>query len=157
MGKQADGIDWGRIPPERRGRWGRFLYRQRWSHGRQTQDAVRESLGRIGHPLSEAYYSDFETGKAIPSPDWQDVFRRLWDAEPEPDLGPAPQPAASGDLSALIAAIDRNTAALTAAIERVADPAVLTEVVVRTMLATLRASGALASSEERSGSGALPR
>jgi hypothetical protein len=68
-----------------------------------TQDDVRATLARMGHPLSESYYSDFEGGKTVPSPEWQDVFRRLWDDAPEIEAQPEPQPvAATGDVAHLL-------------------------------------------------------
>lgn len=37
----------------------------------------------MGHPISEAYYGDFERGKAVPNADWQAVFKRLWGSLPD--------------------------------------------------------------------------
>lgn len=107
---------WGKVPPERRGIWGRFL---RIKRGDDTQEAVREALHRMGRPISSAYYSDFESGKTVPNEDWQAVFERLYGERPsEPEPPPVyEQP----DLSALIAVLDRQAQAidrLAAALER---------------------------------------
>lgn len=148
------GPDWKRIPPERRGRWGRFLVEQRWAHGDLTQTAVRDMLAKMGAELSGPYYSDMETGKAIPSAYWQDVFKRLWNAEPAEDE-PVVTEGGPADLSALVAALDRQTAAINALVERFADPAETAAVVAQTVLAMLRANGVLGESPGRSESAAL--
>lgn len=105
-----DVTDWGRIPPERRGRWGRWLYAMRWRHDRMTQEAVRETLARMGSPLSAPYYSDFEGGRATPNDDWQAVFRRLWDGEPAPEPEAVAEPAS--ELAALVSRLDRLAVAM---------------------------------------------
>lgn len=102
-----DVTDWGRIAPERRGRWGRWLYAMRWRHDRTTQDAVRETLAKMGAPLSAPYYSDFEGGRATPNEEWQAAFRRLWDSEPAAELADA-EPAPAADLAALLARLDEQ-------------------------------------------------
>lgn len=108
---RAEGVNWGRIPPERRGRWGRWLYLQRWNAGRQTQDSVRATLEKIGHPISVAYYSEMESGKTIPNEEWQTVFVRLWGSPPEAE---PEQPEVASDTAALIAAMTAQTEAITA-------------------------------------------
>jgi len=100
------GPDWKRIPPERRGRWGRFLVEQRYAHGDLTQVAVRDMLDKMGEPLSGPYYSDFETGKSTPSAHWQAVFTRLWNAAPDEEEAVSVAPAASGDIAQLVSAIE---------------------------------------------------
>ena len=62
--------------------------------------------------------------------------------------------AAPPDVSALVAALDRQTAAINALVERLGDPSETAAVVAQTVMAMLRASGVLASSPERSESGA---
>lgn len=102
--------DWGRIPPERRGRWGRWLYAQRWLHDRMTQDALRETLAKMGHPMSAPYYSDFEGGRAIPNDEWQAVFVRLWGTEPPPEQQEAAT--STGDMAALVTELREQNAHL---------------------------------------------
>lgn len=168
---KREGPNWGRVPPERRTRWGRFLVWQRYLHDDQTQANVRETLSKMGHSLSPAYYSDMETGKVDPIPDeWQDRFRRLWDAEPEPE--PETQVAAGPDLAALIAsnkavvdAVDsqtqelervwRSITDLAAAIrESRLDPGDLAEAIGGALQGVIQPLGGTASGDERSGSDA---
>lgn len=87
------------VPKDRRGLWGNWLVEQRAAHGRQTQKAVRDTLDKMGHPISEAYYGDFERGKSTPSAEWQEVFGRLWGSLPVP----LPEPEHQPDLAAAIA------------------------------------------------------
>lgn len=74
-----------------------------------TQVEVRQLLKAASSALSGAYYSDFETGNAVPNDQWQEVFKRLWNAEPEVDEEPAP----TGDLADLVAALRAQTDAIT--------------------------------------------
>lgn len=89
------------VSSDRRGVWGRWLVQQRKAHGDLTQEAVRSMLAKMGHPISEAYYGDFERGKVNPpSPEWQDVFKRLWGELPEAEPSQA--------VSALQSAADQS-------------------------------------------------
>ena len=88
---------WGRTPPEKRGVWGRFL---RIKRGEQTQSAVRQTLAQMGRPLSGAYYSDLENGRADVNDDWAAVFVRLYGEGPSETEAPSPAP--DSDLAALI-------------------------------------------------------
>ena len=112
MGHIEGGINWGRIPPERRGRWGRWLYQKRWENGRQTQNSVRATMAKMGSPISPSYYSEIEGG-TVPNEDWQAVFIRLWGSEPPPE----PQPAPTDTRDAVVANLQALTAAMTAQAE----------------------------------------
>lgn len=151
MPKNAAEPKWGRIPPERRGRWGRFLMWQRFLNGDQTQETVRATLLGMGEEISGPYYSDFETGKATPNTYWQGVFTRLWNAQPEPEPDPAAPTSAAPDLTDLIAAMARQSETVTALLDELRaerrERASLTETVeelkrqLRDLAATLREGG----------------
>jgi uncharacterized coiled-coil protein SlyX len=115
---------WGKVPPERRGRWGRFL---RIKRGSRTQEDVRLTLEQLGRPLSAAYYSDFESGKTVPNEDWQAVFERMYGETPveEPISNGADPRAAdfaglAAEQSVLIARQNELLAAQVQVLERIA-------------------------------------
>jgi hypothetical protein len=102
--QRVDSVNWGRIPPERRGRWGRWLYLERWNAKRQTQESVRATLAKMGNEISPSYYSEIESGKTTPNADWRAVFERLWgsSADDWDDPWDAPPVSTEGDLAAAI-------------------------------------------------------
>jgi uncharacterized coiled-coil protein SlyX len=116
---------WGKVPPERRGRWGRFL---RVKRGSRTQEDVRLTLEQLGRPLSAAYYSDFESGKTVPNDDWQAVFERMYGETPaEEPIPPSADPrnadfaSLAAEQSVLIARQNDLLAAQAEVLERIAE------------------------------------
>lgn len=130
--RTPDGIDWGKVPPERRTPWGRFLVRMRYENGKDdpvsgkrvplTQAEVLRRLETLGRQVDPSSYSQMETGRRDVATDLQAVFVRLYGRGPEdqPD-----EPAGAGetapDLGRLLAALTSQTEAMTALVTRVAD------------------------------------
>jgi hypothetical protein len=102
-------IDWGRVPPERRGVWGRWLYVMR---GERSQAAIRELMADLGQPISESYYSELETGNKKPKEPYTSVLIRLHGSDPEEWDDPWAAPRQAEDTSDLVAVIRAQTEAI---------------------------------------------
>lgn len=110
------GFHWDRFPPERRGRWGRFLYVMRWEHGKDdpitgnriplTQEAVFAKVAALGRKINPTSYSQMESGRHDVNEEWAGVFERLWNATPDPDAAASVAPTATGDVATLLRAIE---------------------------------------------------
>lgn len=112
--RTPEGIDWGKFPPERRGRWGSFLLRMRYEAGKDdpatgkripiTQAEVLRRLEGLGRQVDETSYSLLETGRRDVSADLEAVFIRLYGRGPDEPSG-APAPVAPSDIGALVPAL----------------------------------------------------
>lgn len=119
MGIKAAGLDWGRVPPERRTRWGRWL---RVKRGADSQETVLRMLDKMGRPMGGSYYSEMETGSAPVNDDWQAVFTRAYGESANDWDDPwdkAPQE--SGDVLAAIRALTAATEAQAAAMREIVE------------------------------------
>lgn len=104
---------------EPRGRWSRFLIRQRELRGwtqREAFERLREGL-HLG-PESRTSYGNLERDTRQPTPDEAAFLARFYGAEPTDEPEAEPGVLTVVDLAPVVAAIDRQTAALTAFAEK---------------------------------------
>lgn len=99
------------VTDEQRGRYGRWLRKERLSRG-WSPEQVRERVQGLGYRVGPSSYAEWESGRKRPSKDAVPYFVELYRSEPEPEETPA-GPVPTGENAALIAALEAQTAAIT--------------------------------------------
>ena len=110
------------VTDEQRGRYGRWLRRERLALG-WSVDEARARLARLGYRIGESSYAEWESGRKRPSRDALPHLVALF-GEPDPEAPPQPEPAQGGDVAALVAEMreqNRVSRDLAAAVFRLAD------------------------------------
>lgn len=94
--------------PEQRGRYGRWLVAAREARGWDTAQKARDALAAAGIRIGTSAYAEYESGSKVPSRNHLPKLVEFW--------GPVPDDDAARD-SDLVAAINAQTAAITALVE----------------------------------------
>lgn len=92
--------------PAQRGRIGQWLMESRLARGYRTQERARREIERLtGWKIPVSVYSEWESGTRVPSEDNQARLAAFFGNPPTTAASP-------GDQAAVIAALDRQTAAI---------------------------------------------
>lgn len=95
--------------PEQRGRYGRWLVAAREARGWDTAQKARDALAAAGIRIGTSAYAEYESGSKVPSRNHLPKLVEFW--------GPVPDDDAARD-SDLVAAINAQTAAISALVDR---------------------------------------
>jgi hypothetical protein len=100
--------------PGQRGEFGTWLRTTRLEAGyKNVPDAVEAMRKRFGYSIAKSVWAEMEAGSRRPSAEHRDLIERFLDmAAPTDDSA-----AVAGDLSALVAAIERQTQAILQLVE----------------------------------------
>lgn len=90
--------------PAQRGRYGRWLVTAREDKGYDTAVKALDALAAAGVKIGKSTYAEYEAGTKVPSRNHLPLLEGFWGPVPDDDEGP--------DQSAILAAIDRQTAML---------------------------------------------